>query len=201
MTEPDWSQFPAGGRQATLEKALRRLWELHPGPVTIVETGTTRDATEAGRQGDGWSTLAWAWYAAQVSGWVWTIDVDRENINVSRDVVNEYSFWVGFSCRDSVQSLSLFHEEFPNRNIHLLYLDSLDYAPGHEAESERHHLAEAQATLPALAPTCLVLIDDTTWDSIGIEGKGALAIPWLMDQGFTVEWAEGGQALMSRVQP
>jgi hypothetical protein len=89
--------------------------------------------------------------------------------------------------------------------IHLLYLDSLDYFEHQRAQSEEHHRAEVAAALPALAPCCLILLDDTepTGEMLAggiprLTGKGARAIPYLLAQGFALEWAEGGQALLSR---
>lgn len=196
MTEPDWSQFPAGGRQATLCRALQRLRELVPGPATIVETGTTRDASEAGRQGDGWSTLAFAWYTSETGGWFSTVDASEESIAVAAEVTDFYSDAVDYVVSDSVKFLQLCYR----KSIHFLYLDSLDYHPHQQAESEAHHLAEAEAALPALAPTCLVLIDDTTQNFFHFGGKGALAVPFLIQNGFCVEWCEGGQVLLSRVE-
>lgn len=193
-SEPDWSQFPAGGRRETLLKALQRLWELCPGPVTIVETGTTRDASEEGRKGDGWSTLAFAWYAYETKGEVWTVDVSRESLNACRRVTQEYMWRVEYVESDSIPFLRGWRHGL----INLLYLDSLDYAPTQEEASARHHLAEAQAALPALADRCLILFDDTGVEIDGYFGKGALAIPWLIQQGFKPEWSEGGQVLLSR---
>jgi hypothetical protein len=85
-----------------------------------------------------------------------------------------------------------------------LYLDSLDY---HDVTaSESHHLAEAEAALPVLSTPGLVLIDDTrpigdpTRDEAcpSFTGKGARAVPFLCRHGFRIEWAEDGQALLSR---
>jgi hypothetical protein len=88
--------------------------------------------------------------------------------------------------------------------IHLLYLDSLDY---HDyPQSEAHCLAEAEAALPALAPACLILIDDTRPDREEwregealppLWGKGARAVPFLVEQGFVIEQLDG-QALLTR---
>jgi len=43
-----------------------------------------------------------------------------------------------------------------------------------------------------------VLFDDTNPCADGYTGKGALAVPFLLGQGFALEFAEGGQALLVR---
>ena len=65
---------------------------------------------------------------------------------------------------------------------------------------------EVEALFPCLATLSLVLMDDTrpTEDRdqqgrLQFWGKAALAAPYLLDRGFEVEWAEEGQALLSRL--
>jgi hypothetical protein len=87
----------------------------------------------------------------------------------------------------------------------LLFARTKRYAGKVLAIGAGHHLAEATAALPLLAPRCLVLVDDTSLagepgeDGMpSFRGKGALAAPFLLERGFRLEWAEGGQALLSR---
>src|SRR5690242_3337215 len=64
MMRVNWDEAPEFGRRETLLRTLRYLHRLRRGPVTIVETGTLRNDTASGREGDGWSTVAWGWYCS-----------------------------------------------------------------------------------------------------------------------------------------
>jgi hypothetical protein len=224
MKPPDWEQAPEFGRREMLLLALRRLWELRRGPACIVETGTLRNDSPTGRDGDGWSTVAWGWYCACVGGRVYTVDCDAGNLEVCRRVTAPYAAAIEYVHSDSVEFLRAWSEEaisasrllpfafrpsphtgklFAFPKIDLLYLDSFDYLD--REGSEAHNLAEARAALPHLAGVCLVLIDDThpagEPDAQGVppfSGKGALTVPFLRERGFALEFFAGGQVLLSR---
>ncbi len=198
--EPGWEAAPPFGRRETLLAALRKLWQMHPGPVNIVESGTLRNGSESGRTGDGWSTVAWGWYSHETGGKAWTVDVSRENLAVCREVTAPYSGHLEYVEGDSVAFLREWARQ-ERGPIHLLYLDSLDYLPHQQETSEAHHRSEAQAALPHLAESCLVLLDDTNREGEGVSfsGKGAQAVPFLVGSGFRVEWSTGGQVLLSRI--
>lgn len=194
---PDWESAPLSGRRSTFLRALRRLHQLVPQGAYILETGTVRGDCPSARAGDGWSTLIWGWYARHVGGHVWTVDADPEAVATCRKVTHEHAPWITYVAGDSVaflQSGSPAH----GRKIDLLYLDSLDYEDAPASES--HHLAEARAALPILASQCLVLFDDSEFcsETAIAMGKGALAIPFLLAHGFSVEWSDGRQVLLSR---
>jgi Methyltransferase domain len=196
----NWDEAPDFGRRETLLKTLRRLYQHYPEGACIVETGTLR--SEAGLAGDGWSTVAWGWYCHETGGTVHTVDIDAGNLEVCRRVTAPYAAAIEYVHADSVTFLRQWAEK-GRGEIHLLYQDSFDYLD--HAASEAHHLAEAQAALPLLATPCLVLFDDshvgTELDAAGIPrcgGKGAKAIPFLLEHGFRVEWSEGGQVQLSR---
>jgi methyltransferase family protein len=195
---------PLGGRRQTRLRALRRLRQLCPGPACVVETGTLRNDTWIGHQGDGWATLAWGWYCAQTGGRGYTIDIDPDALEVCRRATAGYAGALEYVHADSVEFLRRWDPGMWGQ-IHLLYLDSLDCDHGQQEESARHHLAEAEAALPALADPCLVLLDDTTpmgsgdgEDALHFTGKGERAVPFLLARGFEIEWATGGQVLLSR---
>ncbi len=233
LAEPDWMEAPESGRRATLVAALRRLWEVHPGPARIVETGTLRDEAPRARESDGWSTLAFGWYAARTGGRLTTIDVSEAAMETCRRVTAEYAPAIDYVVGDSVALLDAHSAEGKRQKekgkdgsdglsppvrqskpenrkskTDFLYLDSLDYED--REASEAQHQAEAEAALPALAERCLVLIDDTSFHHGDTEsrsgereweGKGARAVPFLLERGFKVEWARGGQVLLSRGVP
>lgn len=199
MRQPQWDEAPEFGRRTTILRTLRRLWELHPGPAQIVETGTLRNDSPSGMGGDGWSTVAWAWYASRTGGRLWTVDCDAGNLEVSRRVTAPYAAHVEYVHADSVAFLSAWPAGQP---LHLLYLDSCDYFD--HAESETHNLREAQAALPHLGDPALVLIDDMhpaggdPGEPLRFSGKGASTVPFLCTEGFQLAWAAEGQVLLER---
>ena len=196
-----WEDAPPFGRRETLLHALHRLHELHPGPSLIVETGTLRNESGSGLSGDGWSTVAWGWYASQTNSRVVTVDINPDAMETCRRVTEPYSRYVEYVVSDSVAYLHSWLQCRRER-IELLYLDSFDYID-HE-RSESHCLGEAEAALPLLSEACLVLFDDTSPTGTQedefpvLTGKGKRAVPFLVSQGFAIESMAGGQILLSR---
>jgi hypothetical protein len=91
--------------------------------------------------------------------------------------------------QDSVEFLG----RFPDA-IDVLYLDSLDTTePGHA----EHAWREVQAALPKLHAQSLVAFDDTPWQGGAWIGKGALAVPRLIADGWAVLYA-GYQVVLHR---
>jgi hypothetical protein len=143
--------YPASGRRQTILRTLQCLHALYPGPACIVETGTIRDDRETARDGDGWSTLAWGWYAAQTQGRAYTVDCDADALALCRHLTADYADHLEYVQADS---LTFFRERVQREDhsqIHLLYLDSLDYVD--RERSEEYHLGEARIMLPVLTPT------------------------------------------------
>lgn len=200
-SEPDWDAAPRFGRRETILRTLRLLHEISPGPACIVETGTLRNDSPSGPDGDGWSSVAWGWYSSQTGGRFYTVDCDAGNLAVCRRVTAEYAGVIEYVEADSVQFL----RDWPEASgvINLLYLDSFDYFD--RQASEQHNLAEATAALPHLSPKALVLIDDMSpsgepdregWPSL--TGKGRRTLAFLRAQGFRLEWFAAGQLLLRR---
>lgn len=194
---PDWSCAPLFGRRETILRTLQLLWRRQPGPVNIVETGTTRSA--AGLLGDGWSTVAWAWYVRQVGGRVWTVDIDPAAHEACRQIVARYAEVVDHVVADSVAFLSDWVAT-SHRSVDLLYLDSLDFDDRNL--STQHCLAEVEAIRPALSTEALVLFDDTESNGdrtvASWHGKGELAVPALVVAGFEVVFSCARQTLLQR---
>jgi len=188
--------MPTFGRRQTLIDTMKMLNMVHPGPVSIIETGTLRDDNERGCEGDGWSSVAWAWYCAQTGGRLYTIDIDENALSACRRATTEYAPSVDYIHGDSITFLSKW-DVAKAGPIHLAYLDSFDYHINAD-QSSACNLAEAKAILPSLASHGLVLIDDTWTTGAGYEGKGTKTVFYLLNRGFHLEWCEGRQVLLSR---
>src|SRR3990167_3817173 len=78
--------------------------------------------------------------------------------------------------------------------IDVLYLDSLDTTELGYAE---HCLAEAVAAQPHMAADAMIGIDDSPTVDGAVIGKGTLAVPYLVEQGWRVIHA-GYQAVLTR---
>ncbi|HLK59011.1 MAG TPA: glycosyltransferase, partial [Chthonomonadaceae bacterium] len=199
---PDWDQAPQFGRRDTLLPALRRLHQLCEEPSCIVEIGSARDERPEACLGDGWSTRAWGWFALQTGGRAYTVDIEPEAIAACKRLTAEFAEAITYTTSDSLEFLRTWSLA-ERGTIDLLYLDSLDYID--TLRSEHRHLKEAAAALPSLSPRCLVLLDDTypsgqlpSEGDADLTGKGALVAPFLLEQGFRLEWVAGGEALLSR---
>ena len=139
-------------------------------PTIIVETGCARLA--GNWNGDGQSTVVWSWLAGQCDGFLYSVDINPENVETARTLSPSARLTVG----DSVNYLRDFHDA---PSISLLYLDSFDYKVGDLASAE-HHLRELQAVWDRLPDDCLIAIDDCITPT---EGKGALVRQWLAERG------------------
>jgi hypothetical protein len=185
---------PASGRSRLFETASVALQDRYPAlaGLHMVETGTTRGETLMSMEGDGWGTRWWGWLAKRHGCTLETIDIDPQAIEKARAVTKDYAGVITYTCGDSVAALRT-----TDAPIHLLYLDSWDSGPG----SAEHQLSEARAALPRLAPDAVVVLDDTTAadDALGHwVGKGALAIPFLMEQRFALVAALNGGVVLAR---
>lgn len=112
------------------------------------------------------------------------------------------------------------------RPVTAAYLDGFDFIPAGEGDERwirrqrnryarlgltldnqtcgRVHLEEAHLVVERAASSCRIILDDTWHDGKDWQGKGALAVPYLLISGFTlVEWGEPhesslGYAVMQR---
>lgn len=181
------------GRYESFCNLFKEVHSMHGfSPVTIVETGTAR--SYQGMQGDGWSTVAFGWWAAKTKGKVYSIDISKENIEVSRNVADLYKENITWVIDDSVQTLKKFEH-----GIDVLYLDSFDSHAGQEREAQEHQLSEIKAAVSHLHEKSLVLLDDIGDDLKG--GKGELSIPYLKRKGFSIisHDRKNKQVLMKKV--
>ena len=161
-----------------------------PATPDIVETGCSRSTNNW--VGDGHSTLLFADMVSRFGGSVTSCDIDPAAIHRCARSLAECaaaSPRVVLHCMDSVRFLQAY-----SAPIDLLYLDSLDFDGSNVTASMEHHLQEAKAALGKLTGDAVVVIDDC-----GLEGggKGAMAVPFLVSQGFRVAF-EGYQAVLTR---
>jgi hypothetical protein len=143
---------------------------------TFVETGTIRAAEDWA--GAGFSTYLFGAYLRNVGGKLHSVDLSGEHCRFAREWTAVFGETVEVTQADSVSFLRSFA-----RPIDVLYLDSLDTTEPRHAE---HCLAELQAALPKLHEKSLIIIDDTPWHGGAWVGKGARAVPWLLENGWRV---------------
>jgi len=156
---------------------------------TIVEVGSMRhplkhalDEFDPECCNEGHSSL----YFAETGAEVFTTDVNPKCADVLVPSTRIYRNLHVYTS-DGIWFLKKF-----DRPIDLLYLDAWDVVPS--LNYAEKHLEAYRAAIPRLAPTCLVLIDDT---DMANGGKGRLAIPQMIRDGFElVTW--GRQAMLAR---
>lgn len=183
---------PITGRNGSFLKVIQSLEETYTNPITIVETGCIRNTTEESKFGDGWSTLNWEYYCKRTNSVVYVVDIDERHLSKAKEIVPESEF-VHYTKQDSIQYLKQF-----DKQIDLLFLDSYDYVGPEEniIACHNHCLNEVLAAWDKLNTHCYVLIDDVfnnAWD-----GKGKLAIPYLLNNGFQLVYFQEQQALFKR---
>ncbi len=173
---------PHVDRQRTFARFLDAAKAI-PDPV-IVETGCVRAEDDWGA---GCSTLLLGYYLRQHGGHLHSVDLNEKN------VVNARTWTTGLPVTVHHADSRDFLRGYSGK-IDLLYLDSADVdTPGYQ----QCCLDEAVLALPKLSPSAAILIDDSPWSSGKWTGKGGLAIPWLMKQGWKISLA-GYQVLMTK---
>ena len=151
---------------ALLQKALLSLNK--PAPM-VVEIGCARSMNEAPT--DGWSTV----YLAQHESILWSVDIDEEALAIAKLLVKQHSqghVIHNIVCSDGTSFLSQWN--YPD--IDLLYLDS--------SNDPLDTLTQAKVALPHMAEKGLILIDDVQPIGANWFGKGTMAIPFLVQQGW-----------------
>jgi len=78
--------------------------------------------------------------------------------------------------------------------IDVLYVDSLDTTEKGHAE---HALRETETALARMHDHSLIVFDDTPWSAGAWIGKGAFAVPLLLERGWRVLYA-GYQVVLTR---
>lgn len=183
---------PETGRNNSYLRVIEELEKAYTTPITIVETGCIRSVSDESKLGDGWSTLNWEYYAKKTNSKVYVVDINEGHLNQSKLIVPE-SWWVSYTKDDSVNYLKSF-----DGKIDLLFLDSFDYCGDDEniRACHNHSINEVYAAWDKLNEHCFILFDDVF--SNNWHGKGFLAIPYLLENGFELVYQFDQQALLKR---
>jgi hypothetical protein len=146
---------------------------------TIIETGTIRAEEDWG--GAGFFTYLAADYVYRRDGHLHTVDTSDESCRFAREWTDVFGAAVSVHQADSVSFLQAFADP-----IDVLVLDSLDtYEPGHAEHAQR----ELEAALPNLHEQSIIVFDDTPWNAGVWTGKGARAVPYLLERGWQIGYA------------
>lgn len=165
----DWFEQTAaprlGLRETTFRKAFQYLDGLQlTGPVTIVETGCTRQA--GNWEGDGQSTVLFDRYLAYCApgSHCFSIDIDPAATAQCKALVSDR---VAVFTSDSVLALREIGRSLrqQGRTVDFLYLDSFDVDWSHTTPSAVHHLKELVSIVPSLRRDTLVMVDDCPPDA------------------------------------
>jgi len=179
----DWSRAGLCGqgtlvdRNKSFDIMVKHL--LESSSFCMIETGTVRRREDWA--GAGYSTYLFGRVASLAGGELISVDIEPAKCAFSRLMVESFGAAVSVVCRDSVSFLSAFE-----RPVDLLYLDSMDL--GVEGFQE-HGLAEAKAGYRNVKSGGLIVYDDTHFSGGSFRGKGALGVPWLLEQGCEIVYS------------
>lgn len=175
-------------RHRSFDLALRRLKNCER-PL-IVETGCIR--AEEDWAGAGFATYLFGAYAWQRGGEVRSVELDNHNVQFARTWTQQF----GQTVQVHEQHSHNFLRAWPaDKAIDLFYSDSADVGTPGFMEC---CLVECRKAAPLVSPGGMILIDDTVYGSRHWGGKGTLAVPWLLSNGWRIVYA-GYQVLLERV--
>jgi hypothetical protein len=128
--------------------------------LNIVETGCQRNLIDWGA---GNSSLIFAETLADFpeKGFLYSVDISEKNLHVCHEVTKNFKT-TNLYLGDSINFLSKF-----DKDVGLLYLDSLDYDVGIQKESQEHQLKEIMAIYPKLNDQSIILLDDNNFPNGG----------------------------------
>ncbi|HYT90914.1 MAG TPA: hypothetical protein VEL76_19545 [Gemmataceae bacterium] len=114
----------------------------------------------------------------------------------SSNFAHQIPLWIrrGDACRVELADSHAWLKAYQGRSVDCLYLDSADVGT---PQCEESCLEEAKLASAFLHERSCILIDDTPFNNGATAGKGTLAIPWLVAQGWKVAHA-GYQVMLTR---
>lgn len=175
-------------RHRSVDLLVREMVRWFDRPA-VVATGGVRLHSEG--NGKGISTYLFALLARRLGWRVTCMDDDPANCDFAAALTRPIAD-MSIRCADPITLLTDFEEP-----IDLLYLDGCDAGLPRAPEQA---LAEIQAGLHALHDGSIVVFDDTVYGKGGFSGRGALAVPWLLDQGWRIFYS-GYQTICVREFP
>jgi hypothetical protein len=175
-------------RNISFDKTLKRLSDVKN--PSIVETGCIRKEEDwCWNEGAGFSTYIFSHFAHYNDGKLNSVDCDSTNCQFAKIWTNYF----GKTCTVHQSYSKDFLEKFQG-NIDLFYADSAD------TDTDRFQeicLEEVQLAQKNLNTNSMILIDDTYEEKGVLVGKGKLAVPWLLENGW-VRIYNGYQQLLAR---
>lgn len=187
------NQNPQTGRIASQNFTFKELFKRFDfNPINIVETGCIRNPNDSC---DGWGTFLWRRWADESKSFVYSVDNNSHHLFNCMNVV-KYSPRVFYIHNDSVEFLKNLPSSF---RIQFLFLDSYDYAGDEHNKrlAAEHQLNEIQAAEKNLSHNSLILIDDI-FNTSFFQGKGELAIPYLLNKNWKIINYADTQILLSK---
>jgi hypothetical protein len=175
-------------RNHSFDVLLRSMSERFFTPQ-VVETGCIR--AEDDFAGAGFSTYVLGCYLQNRGGRLISVDNNQEHTAFARAWTECFGDAVEVVQGDSIEWLRSTRER-----IDVLYLDSLDTQAAGAAE---HCLAEIEAAYYRLHSGSLVVLDDTLYRCRAYHGKGALAVPWLLNRGWEIVYSGFQTILAARI--
>lgn len=175
-------------RNVTFDFLLREITKRFLAP-NIVETGCARSRDDWSA---GYSTYVFAAYLHRLGqGKLYSVDNDAHNLEFAAGEIKQWEKCF-FVPRYS-DSLEFFRNH--NEEINVLYLDSLDTEhPNHS----QHAVAECRLAEKHLQDDSIIVLDDTAYKDGRWIGKGALAVPYLLNKDYKI-LSLGYQVVMSKI--
>ena len=134
----------------------------------------------------------------------YTVDIDQHQF----EYANSYTKLLPNVHAYHMKGEDFLRDIFPefNKQICYAYLDNFDWCWDHEElkphiqeqlpnyekfglkvtneNSQLAHLEQTKSLIPHVADRCLIQFDDTWIHNWKFDGKGGLAVPWLVEQGW-----------------
>jgi len=172
-------------RKDTMDLCFQYLQTI-PNPV-VLEFGMTR--LKGNWQGDGYSTIHWAYYVAENNGVLVSVDVDPQAIVTSLQIIKEHEIPANniiLTCADAFD----FMKNVSLKKVDCLYLDCWDYLGTKEQkdQSAKNHYDLFLLCEKLLPVGSYVLIDDMFPNMETAYGKGQLLIPYLLENKYKILW-------------
>lgn len=189
----DWLRQSTGlcrraDRDITMDFLLREIPKRFDFPV-IVETGCARSRDDWSA---GYSTYIFAAFLHRLqAGSLTTVDNDPKLLAFAAGEVAQWDKCLFYPIYDD----SVAHLNKRKDLIDVLYLDSLDCENPNHAQ---HGIAEVKAAERLLIDKAIVVFDDTGFRDGKWIGKGALAVPYLLNKDWKI-LSLGYQVVMSKL--